>query len=244
MRWLRSWITGGADELGWDDLVRRVSKAIAETAQYGARGAVSFPPEVDVRIIVEAGGPLEVAREFLQRPAFDREVATQLENRCNCAAALLPLRNYEVKDGPQLQVRAVARAAGSESRWVVRLEGGDLDGQVFELPAGRPEVRFGRGPWHGGDRQVANDLILPDECAYVSRRAGRLVVSGHLLEIESLDQGDLLFVRRADGESLRPARAASGRASLREGDAIELSDGAEQAIRLCLQRRRSGDGSA
>jgi hypothetical protein len=235
MRWLWSWVKGGADELGWDDVIRRVSKAIADTAHFGARGAVSFPPEVAVTIVAAGAGPAEVARDFVQRPGFDREVATQLINRCDCAPSDLPVRSYDVQEGERLEVRVTARATGA-TRWVLRVEGGDLDGEALELVAGRPELRFGRGPWHGGDRQVANDLVVSENCSYISRRAGRLIASGHVFEVEALDQGDLLFVRRAGGESLRPARAASGRATLSAGDAIELTDGADEKVRLTLER--------
>jgi hypothetical protein len=235
MRWLWSWVRGGADELGWDDVIRRVTKAIADTAHFGARGATSFPPEVEVTIIVAGEGPAEVAREFLQRPGFDREVATQLVNRCDCAASDLPVRSYRIEEGERLAVTVKARSAG-EARWVLRVEGGDLDGEELELPPGRTELRFGRGPWHGGDRQVANDLVVSEDCSYISRRAGRLIASGHVFEVESLDQGDLLFVRRASGEALRPARAASGRATLGAGDAIELADGAGETVCLHLER--------
>ncbi len=237
MRWLKSWVTGGADELGWDDLVRRAAKAIAEQAHYGPRGALAFPPEVDVDVAAPAG-EVDVAREFVEDPDFDRQVAAALENRCDCPPSVLPFRSYSVAEGARLSLRARGRA-GAPSRWVFRVAGGDSDDKLLELPAGRSEIRFGRGEWHGGDRQIQNDLIVCEDCPFVSRRAGKLLVTGNLLEVESLDQGDLLFVRRAQGQTIRPARAASGRAALREGDAVELSDGGELQIRLCLERRRA-----
>lgn len=235
MRWLKSWVTGGADELGWDDLVRRVTRAVAATAHHGSRGRVVFPPEVEITVSVGDRGA-EVVREFLQQPAFDRDVGAALANRTDCAAADLPLRSYRVEEGERLRARA--REIAAASRWTLVIEGGDLDGRALEIPPGRTELRFGRGEWHGGDQQLKNDLIVSERCDFVSRRAGRLVFAGHLLEVESLDQGDFLTVRRGDGQSLRPARAASGRASLAQGDAIELGGGGEEAVRLILERRR------
>ncbi len=236
MRWLKSWVKGGADELGWDDLLRRTVKAVADTAHYGARGAVSFPPDVDV-VISATPEKAQIAREFVQQAAFDRELGAQLVNRCDCAAADLPLRSYAVEEGERFDVRAVPRDGGAPT-WQLRVEGGDFDGQTLPLPA-RTEIRFGRGRWHGGDRQVTNDLIVSEACSYVSRRAGRLIPSGHVFEVESLDQGDLLFVCRAGGDTLRPSRSASGRAALRAGDIVELSDGGEHSIRLILERQPS-----
>lgn len=237
MRWLRSLVKGGADELGWDDWVRRVARAVGATAHFGARGAVSFPPEVEVEIVAPTAGA-GAARGFLNRPAFDRAVAAELENRWDCPASELPFRSYQVVEGEGLRVSARASAEAGEARWALTIEGGDRDGETLSIPPGRAEVRFGRGAWHGGDRQVKNDLAIADEAAFVSRRAGRLVAAGHGWEVESLDQGDLLAVERSGGESLRPARSASGRAALGAGDALELSDGGELKIRLILGRPR------
>lgn len=238
MRWLRSWVKGGTDELGWDDWIRRVTKAVGETAHYGPRGAVAFPAEVEVRVVAPPQSA-ELAREFLRRPGFDREVGAELANRWDCEPSALPLRAYRVEEGEVWEVRAAIAAA--EARWTLAVAGGDRDGEVLELPAGRSEVRFGRGPWHGADRQVRNDLVVAGDAAFVSRRAGRLCAAGHLLEVEALDQGDHLAVARAGGEYVRPARAASGRAMLQEGDAIELSGGDELKIRLVLERRRGSE---
>jgi hypothetical protein len=57
-----------------------------------------------------------------------------------------------------------------------------------------------------------------------------------VLEVAALDQGDELVVRRASGETVRPARTARGRAVLKIGDAIELGDGRGGTIRLLVQR--------
>jgi hypothetical protein len=118
------------------------------------------------------------------------------------------------------------------------VEGGDCDGRVLPVPADRSELRFGRGEWHGGDRQIRNDLTVCEGSEFVSRRAGRLVSAGHRLEVEALDQADFLVVHRQGTDPVRPARVASGRVALREGDAVELKSGGEDAIRLVLRRPR------
>ena len=90
------------------------------------------------------------------------------------------------------------------------------------------ELTFGRG----GD----NDLVVCERTQFVSRRAGRLVRAGHLIEVHALDQGDLLVVRRADGETVRPARTARGCVAIRGGDAIELGDGRGGIVTLRVAR--------
>jgi ERCC4-type nuclease len=104
------------------------------------------------------------------------------------------------------------------------------------LPAGWSELAFGRGPWHGGDHGARNDLVVCDKTEYVSRRAGRLYRAGNQVEVAALDQADELIVRRASGESVRPARTARGRALVKAGDAIELGDGRNNVVRLVLER--------
>ena len=55
MGWLSDLWKGGSDELGWDDLVRRVVEGVAALKRYGARGEIVFPGEVTVRITVGEG---------------------------------------------------------------------------------------------------------------------------------------------------------------------------------------------
>jgi hypothetical protein len=107
--------------------------------------------------------------------------------------------------------------------------GGDRVGRVLAGAGGVGELVFGRGP--GGV-----ELVVCAQTAFVSRRAGALYPAGAQLEVAALDQGDLLSVRRGDGEVVRPARTARGRVALREGDSIELGDGGGQVVRLRLRR--------
>ena len=50
MGWLGRLMSGGDDELGWDDLIRRIVDAIAPLKAYGPKGEATFPDEVIVRI--------------------------------------------------------------------------------------------------------------------------------------------------------------------------------------------------
>jgi hypothetical protein len=131
---------------------------------------------------------------------------------------------------------SITASEGVAKTWRILIAGGDLDGQAVDLPASWSELAFGRGPWHGADHGARNDLVVCDKTEFVSRRAGRLVRAGHRLEVTSLDQGDELVVRRASGETVRPARTARGWAIVKPGDAIELGDGKGGAVRLVVQR--------
>lgn len=232
MAWLSDLLRGGANELGWDDLIRAVVDEIAGRKHHGAQGEVVFPAEVVVRITVGSGS-VDVVQGFVDRPELDREVGAALANRCDVALDQLPRREYVVSAADRTTI-SVAEAA--PKAWQIVVEGGDRSGSTLTLPAGWSAAAFGRGEWHGADHHARNDLVVCEHTEFVSRRAGRLVRAGHLIEVASLDQGDLLSVRRANGETVRPARTARGRVSVRSGDAIELSDGRGGVVRLVVQR--------
>ncbi len=232
MGWLGKLITGGGDEVGWDDLVRRAIDALAAAAHYGARGQVVFPAEVTVRITVPERS-LDVVRGFVERPELDQEIGAGVANRCDVDPDELPVRDYLVSAADRATVTVTESAP---KVWQLEIDGGDHGGRVLVLPSGAAELGFGRGEWHGGDRQVRNDLVVCETTEFVSRRAGRLYRVGHHLEVESLDQGDQLLVRRAGGEAVRPARTARGRVTVRAGDAIELLDGRGGVVRLVARR--------
>jgi hypothetical protein len=232
MGWLSSLLRGGEGEVGWEDLVRRAVDRLATLAHDGARGQRVFASEVRVVVTVPERS-VEVARGFVDDPRFDREVAASLANRCDVAVTELPLREYTVTAGERLEVTASEQAPRP---WELAIEGGDLAGRVHPLPAGATHVTFGRGAWHGPDGGVRNDLVVCERTAFVSRRAGALHRAAQHLEVSALDQGDLLIVRRPDGEVVRPARTSRGRVALRPGDVIELSDGRDDAVRLIARR--------
>lgn len=233
LRRLGGLLRGGDDELGWDDLVRRVVEAVAALAHRADRGRVAFPAEVAVRIVV-AEGSLAVLEGFLAKPELDREVEARLANRFDCAPSALPVRGYVLSAGDRTSVVAT-EAAGRV--WELAVEGGDLSGRALALPPGADELRFGRGEWHGPDRQVRNDLVICEKTEFVSRRAGRFSRTGHQLEVTALDQGDALLVRKADGEVVRPARTARGRIAVRPGESVELVDGRGGALCLTFRER-------
>jgi hypothetical protein len=232
MGWLSDLLRGGANELGWDDLVRSVVDEIAKLKRYGARGEVVFPMEVVVRVTVGEGS-VDVVQGFVDRPELDREVGAALANRCDVAIDQVPRREYVVSPADRTTVSVTE---GAPKAWQLVIDGGDRSGATLTFPAGWSEAAFGRGEWHGADQHARNDLIVCEHIEFVSRRAGRLYRAGHLIEVASLDQGDLLSVKRANGETVRPARTARGRASVRPGDAIELSDGRGGIVRLVVQR--------
>jgi hypothetical protein len=229
MGWLGGLLGGGSDELGWDDLVRRVVRAIGSLARRADRGRVAFPPEVTIDIEVAEGG-LEVIRGFVARRELDERVGAALANEHDCDPRELPFREYVVRAGRGTKI--VARE-GSTHAWEITIEGGDRDGQKTRLAASQREVRVGRGEWHGKKEHLRNDMIVCDATDDVSRRAARIVQAGSELEVESLDQGDTLVVRRASGESIRPARTSSGRVAVRSGDVIELG-----GVRCVVRRVR------
>ena len=222
--WFSNLLRGGDGELGWDDVIRRVVDAIAELRRYGARGEVVLPPEVTVRITVGEGSVATV-KELVDRPELDREVAAALANRCDVPLEQLPQREYLVSAADRTTVTV---SEGAPRPWQVTIAGGDRDGQALALPERWSELTFGRG--------AENDLAVCEKTQFVSRRAGRLVRAGHLIEVHALDQGDLLVVRRADGETVRPARTARGCVAVRGGDAIELGDGRGGLVTLRLAR--------
>lgn len=232
MGWLSDLLRGGDDELGWDDLIRRTVEAIAKLRTYGPKGESVFPEDVIVRITVPERGAA-VVQGFVDRPDLDREVGAALANKCDVDTSALPARDYVVSVADRASVTATE---GIQKRWRLAIAGGDRDGQTLELPTSWTELAFGRGPWHGADHGAKNDLVVCDKTEFVSRRAGRLYRAGHQLEVAALDQGDELVVRRESGESVRPARTARGRASVKPGDAIELGDGKGGGVRLVVQR--------
>jgi len=233
MGWLSDLLRGGSGELGWDDLVRQIVDALAGLRRYGPRGEAAFPPDAVVRITVPAGSE-QAVQGFLDRPDLDREVAAALANRCDVAVDALPAREYVLSAADRTSVTA---AEGAPRAWRVAITGGDLDGATLALPTSWSELAFGRGPWHGADHGARNDLVICERTEFVSRRAGRLYRAGHQLEVASLDQGDELYVRRASGEVIRPARTARGRAMVRSDDELELGDGRGGAVRLRIQRQ-------
>jgi hypothetical protein len=220
--WLSDLLRGGGDELGWDDLIRRIVEAIAPLKVYGPKGEPTFPDEIVVRITV-AEGSRAVIQGFIDKPELDREVGAALANKCDVAVQLLPAREYVVSAADRTSIIATE---GAPRPWKITITGGDADA-VITLPTSWDELQLGRG---------ANDIKVCEKTEFVSRRAGKLYRAGHQLEVASLDQGDELVVRRESGETVRPSRTARGRAVVKAGDAIELGDGRGAVIKLMVTR--------
>ena len=229
MGWLTGLLRGGSDEISWDDLVRRVVDRIAALRHWGARGEVALPEAIVVAIDAPDGS-LAVIRGFVTDPRFDREVGAMLGNRVDLAAHELPAREYIVEVSERFEVTVTEAEPRS---WELAITGGDLDGRTLPLPP-TGDLVFGRGSASGeGPR---SDLVVCEQTAFVSRRAGRLTRTGNRFEVVALDQGDLLLVRRASGEVVRPARTARGRVVLAPDDAIELADGRADVVRIVVRR--------
>jgi hypothetical protein len=224
MSWLGGLLRGGRGEVGWDDLLRRAVDAATGLRHWGPRGEHALPHAIAIAIEVPAAS-LEVVRGFAADPRFDRELGAMLANRLDRPVDQLPLREYAVTGGERLRVTA---AATEPRPWQLVIEGGDLDGRTLEIAPVGGELVFGRAA--GAD--PAGELVVCERAAFVSRRAGRLGRAGHRLEVSALDQGDLLCVRRASGELVRPARTASGRVAISHGDTIELGDGHGAVVRI------------
>ena len=229
---LKTLLTGGASELGQPDLLRKVVDGILKLKRHGGRGIEVLPAEVEVNITVAEGG-VQAIESFLEDPTFDRDVEAALLNRLvHAREDRMPVRHYHVKAGDRTSVEV----AEIQPRTLqLRVAGGDRDGSSFPLPPGRRDLLMGRGPWHGDDQQVANDVIVADKEKTISRKAARVRRSGAAMEIESLDQREAMVVVKPDGSRLRPALAATGRVQLRPGDAIEFTDGAKTVLTLHLE---------
>lgn len=225
-------LSGGDDELGRDDLLRRAVAGILALRSYGARGLEVFPAEVEV-VATVAEGAVGPVRTFFAEAGFDREVEARLRNSLDNPRAVLPIRRYRVAAGEHTAVQVSECEA--RTRVAIRVSGGDRDGTVLPLPPGRPELRLGRGEWHGGDRKLRNDLVVSEADEFVSRRAARILVQGTSLQVEALDQKEFLSIERASGERVRPAASATGRATARSGDVIVLDDGGARNVRLLIE---------
>jgi hypothetical protein len=219
-------------ELGHPDLLRRVVDGIAKLKRHADRGVEVLPPEVEVTITVGEGS-VQVIERFVNEPTFDREVEAGLRNKLVRAREdRMPVRRYFVKAGPRTQVTV---KESPPKTYHLRVDRGDKPGREIALPGEKRVFLVGRGPWHGDDQQVANDVVLSESEKAISRRAARLHrVSGNF-EIEALDQSEALVVVRPDGQRLRPALSASGRVPVQPGDLIEFTDGAKPVLTVRLE---------
>lgn len=229
---LGSLIDGGAGELGQPDLRRRVVEGILKLRRHADRGVEVLPAEVVVTVTV-AEGSASVLERFVQDPAFDRDVEAELANRLvNTPEGALPVRRYTVVPGKRTRIDVVEAAPRS---FHLKIDGGDRSGTSIPVPPDRKDLLLGRGPWHGDDHQVANDIVLSETEKAVSRRAARLHRTGAHFELQTVDQREALSVLKPDGHRLRPAFSASGRVPVRPGDVIEFTDGTKPVVTVRLE---------
>lgn len=224
---------GASGELGQPDLLRKVTEGITKLARHADRGVPLLPREVEIHIKV-GHGSVQVIEQFVDDPAFDKEVEARVLNELvRLRPESLPLRRYfvEASDRTAVDVREAPRR-----RWRLRIEGGDRDGTAVVLPQGRRDFLLGRGEWHGEEHDnIVNDVVLSEAEKGLSRRAARLHRSSHGLELESLDQQEALLVVRPDGERIRPVLAAGGRVVVGLGDVIEFTDGKKPILCVRLE---------
>jgi hypothetical protein len=219
-------------ELGHPDLLRKVVDGIAKLKRHADRGVEVLPPEVEVYVTVGEGS-VQVIERFVNEPSFDREVEAGLRNKLVRAREdRMPVRRYFVKAGKKTQVTV---KESPPKTYQLKVEGGDRNGNLIPMPGDKRVFLVGRGPWHGDDQHVANDVVVAEGEKSISRRAARLHrVSGNF-ELEALDQGEALVVSHADGQRLRPALSASGRVPVHPGDVIEFTDGAKTVLTVRLE---------
>jgi hypothetical protein len=229
--WLSA-LDGGSFELGAPDLTRKIVDGIARLRHHAGRGVAVLPPEVEVHVQV-ADGSVHVIEKFVQDPLFDREVEAALRNKLvDVPEHSLPIRRYIVEPGKRTRVVVVE---SRPKRYSLRIEGGDRDGTVIAIPGDQRDVLLGRGPWHGDDEQVANDIQVAEADRRISRRAARMHRTGGLFELEALDQAEAIAVVKPDGHRQRPALSATGKVQVRPGDVIEFLEGARPVLTVRLE---------
>ena len=230
---LRQSLRGGDDELGRDDLLKRVEDGILAHKRFGARGKEVFPLGVRIRVTTGAKG-VETLRGFVDDPAFERELEARLLNRL-ATPDRLPARSWSVAAGDVNSVVVEEDSAALQGTFVV--DGGDKDGNRYPIELGRKEWRVGRGRWHQerpDDQRLPNDLVITETAAFVSRAAALIRRAGAFLEVEARQQGEFLLVQRRDGTKVRPALTAAGRIALAPGDRLLFHDGGQAEIGLRL----------
>ena len=90
-------LEGASGELGQPDLLRKVSEGITRLARHADRGLPILPREVEVHIKV-GHGSLQTIEQFVEDPAFDKEVEARLLNElARLRPENLPLRRYFVE---------------------------------------------------------------------------------------------------------------------------------------------------
>jgi hypothetical protein len=220
----------------WDGMRSRAVARILEQRAFDPAGVEAFPPFLSVVFLVHTG-PTATVQRFASDPGFGRDVRQTLLNRLTRASAAdLPTLEFQVvtadRDGVEIDLSP--QALPDELYLHASANGGPYpwDAASFALPIDRTTFTLGRGPWHGRSNQQGNDLQLPTEARFVSRRAAYLERSGSRLLVFAQDQEDRLRVTWR-GRTIRPARVASGRAEIgMEGRIEVLGDEGDEVLVL------------
>ena len=221
-------------ELGHPDLLRRVVDGIAKLKRHADRGVEVLPPEVEVHITVGEGS-VQVIERFVNEPSFDREVEAALRNKLVRAREdRMPVRRYFVKAGkkhpglgqgePAPGLPAQDRRRRPEPASAVPMQS---DKRVFLV---------GRGPWHGDDQQVANDVIVCGDARRRSAAARRgCTASAAASSSRPSTRAKPSSSRARTGSGCGPPSSASGRVPVQPGDVIEFTDGAKTVLTVPLE---------
>ena len=220
----------------WDELNKRVVDEIAGLRSFGREGREHVPGAIEITIRV-ASGSVATVEQFAADPEFRAQIEAGLLNRLNRIPrhALPEIALGVVADNlDRIEVKEGTLAAPARLRLRPR-EGDDGSWPAVEysLPAAQRLFAVGRGRWHGADDRLRNDVALPGEARFVSRRAAQLTRKGRYLEVATRDQGKHLTVEWNE-EWARPARVAASGVLVGIGGSIHL-DGIQASDRLTLE---------
>ena len=157
---LQRWLHADRQELTRDDLIQRVVDGVAQTRTFGPSGSVLLPPGLRITVRLPGDHPgSQMVASMLHQPGFDAEVGRSLANRLpDVSPHDLPLRTYAVCEGDAIAVKITAAEGITPAR--VLIEGGDLDQISIYLAPDQRRFHVGRGPWHGPDRSIPNEIML------------------------------------------------------------------------------------
>lgn len=217
------WSRPGAE---WhaDALVRRCVNAVCRLGERDLAGVPLWPTAVTLHLEVASADPRTVER-LVSIPSVESAIRDGLINRVP-AAAQLPAVDFRVTGGPTDRVRAVASTC-ARLRFDILPPSPDSPwswAATSCLPADdQTALLVGRGPHHGGETHLPNDLVLPGEARFITRALGELRRFGAHWVLHPTGSVEGLRVRRHDGR-LRHSDPFHGTFPLHPHDRLELFD--------------------
>jgi hypothetical protein len=229
---LQKWLHADRQELTRDDLVQRVVDGIADTRTFGPSGTILLPPGLRITVGLPSDHPgRQLIASMLHQPGFDAEVGRSLANRLpDVSPHELPLRAYAVCEEDAINLKVTAAEGVLPAR--ILIDGGDRNQAAIELASDQRRFHVGRGPWHGPDRSIPNEIIVTRRQNWVSRRAAVIDRNGANWTVSPRDQRECLTLIHPDGRRVRPWMTPRGQALLQDGDRLEFSDGENEEIGL------------